>query len=51
MIAKDYKAFMNVIRDVENSSEFRVLNLNDWAFQSLNGDIDAEAVLTNRFGE
>lgn len=48
---KDFIKFMNTVRDVEDNSEFRVLNLNDWEFQSLNGDNDNEAVLTNRFGE
>ena len=48
---KDFIKFMNTVRDVENNSEFRVLNLNDWKFQSLSGDNDNEAVLTNRFGE
>lgn len=48
---KDFIKFMNTVRDVEDNSEFRVLNLNDWKFQSLSGDNDNEAVLTNRFGE
>ena len=48
---RDFIKFMNTVRDVEDNSEFRVLNLNDWKFQSLSGDNDNEAVLTNRFGE
>lgn len=48
---KDFIKFMNTVRDVEDNSEFRVLNLNDWKFQSLSGDNDNEAVLTNCFGE